>query len=69
MTMKLYRKKGTTPMEPWTPEADMTRVSVSDEDKEAGSPKQGDMIAWDQENPSDRWLVSSEYFAKHYEEA
>ena len=66
---KLYRKKGVTPMDPWTPETDMTGVSVSDADREAGSPKDGDMIATDPWNAADRWLVSAAYFADNYEPA
>lgn len=67
--MKRYRKKGTQPMEPWTPETDMTEVSVSAPDRAAGSPKEGDMIAVNTNDPTDRWLVSAEYFAANYEPA
>lgn len=67
--MKLYRKKGTTPMEPWAQGMDLTGVSVGDDDVANGSPKPGDMIAHDPENLSDRWLINAGYFASNYEEA
>ena len=40
-----YRRKGLSEMMPWTPDIDMSRVSVSEADKENGSPREGDMIA------------------------
>lgn len=64
--MQEYRKKGVTPMEPWTPEVDMEGVSVAEEDKVAGSPREGDMIATNPDNPADRWLVAKAYFEKNY---
>ena len=63
--MKAYRKKGTTPMEPWTPTFNMFGVSVSEGD----TPGEGGMIARDPKNPSDRWYVAKAYFEEHYEEA
>jgi len=74
--MKQYRKKGTTPMEPWTPQMGLAAslakyrgVSISKPDIDNGSPKDGDMIAHNPANPDDRWLVAAAYFAEHYEEA
>lgn len=67
--MKLYRKKGAQPMEPWTPKTNMDGVSVSEPDALAGSPKAGDMIATNPQNGADRWLVAAAYFAENYEEA
>lgn len=66
--MKFYRKKGRTPMKPWTADVDMSRVSVSESDKENGSPRVGDMIAWNENDPTDQWLVAGDYFRKNYEE-
>jgi hypothetical protein len=43
--MPLFRKKGTQELVPWTSAIDMTGVSVSESDKNNGSPKDGDMIA------------------------
>ncbi len=67
--MKNYRKKQLQPMEPWTPETDMTGVSVSDADKANGSPRDGDMIAVNPSDQTDRWLVAADFFAANYEEA
>jgi hypothetical protein len=64
---RFYRKKGASPMAPWTPTMDMTGVSVSDADKATGSPRAGDMIAHNPSNQADRWLVAEAYFNQHYE--
>jgi len=45
----------------------MTHVSVSAPDKEAGSPKPGDMIARNPKNHNDKWLVAARYFADNFE--
>lgn len=65
--MPLYRKKQLQYMEPWTPDTDMTGVSISDADKANGSPKMLDMIAYNPANPSDRWLVAHKFFIENYE--
>jgi len=65
--MKLYRKKGTVEVERWSPGIDMEGVSVGEEDKKNGSPRDGDMIARDPENENDRWLISGDYFRRNYE--
>lgn len=62
---KLFVKKTVQPMEPWTPETDMTGVNVSVTDQD---PKEGDHIATNQSNPNDRWLVSKEFIEANYEE-
>ncbi len=64
-----YRKVGTTPMYPWCSADDMTGISVSEDDRRNGSPKPGDMIAYDEKNPKDRWLVNEAYFRANYERA
>lgn len=56
-------------MEPWTPETDMEGVSVSDADRDNGSPQEGDMIAVNPSDPTDRWLVAAAFFVANYEEA
>lgn len=43
------------------------RVSISLADKEAGSPKPGDMIARNPVNHDDQWLVAAEYFDANFE--
>lgn len=67
--MEKYRKKHQQPVEPWTPEYDMEGVSISQADRDKGSPKEGDMIAVNPQNGHDRWLVSADFFAANYEPA
>ena len=43
-------------------------VSISDVDKENGSPKFGDMIARNPKNHADQWLVAEQYFEDNFEE-
>jgi hypothetical protein len=65
---KLYRKKANPiEMDEWKPGDEVVGVSVSETDRQAGSPKAGDMIARNPENADDRWLVSKAYFEKNYE--
>jgi hypothetical protein len=45
----------------------MDRISLTDADKEAGSPKAGDMIARNPKNYDDQWLVSAQYFTDNFE--
>jgi hypothetical protein len=67
MDMKYYKKKEMQLMYGWTPNTDMTGVSVSDADKENGSPTQGDMIAVNRKDGADRWLVAEKFFNENYE--
>ena len=43
------------------------RVSISAADREAGSPKAGDMIARNPKNHDDQWLVAAAYFLDNFE--
>lgn len=43
------------------------RVSVSKPDREAGSPKPGDMIARNPKNHDDQWLIARAYFEANFE--
>ncbi len=45
------------------------RVSISTSDREAGSPKAGDMIARNPKNHEDMWLVAKQYFEDNFEAA
>ena len=65
---KPYRRTQIAEMTPWTPGFDMERISVSAPDREAGSPKTGDMIARNPKNHADKWLVAAKYFADNFEE-
>ena len=66
--MKEYIKKKGQPMFPWAEDVDMTGVSISEDDKNNGSPKQGDMIAVNPTNTLDKWLVSKQFFEDNYVE-
>ena len=64
---RLYRKKQLAEMRPYiVGEALSDSVSISKEDRENGSPKDGDMIARNSKNHSDQWLVSKEFFEDNY---
>ena len=65
---KQYRRTQIAEMARWVPGFDMAGVSVSKPDLEAGSPKDGDMIARNPKNHADRWLVAAQYFADNFEE-
>ena len=65
---KQYKRKGLSEMTPYTEGIDMSRVSVSESDKEAGSPKEGDMIARNPKDHNDQWLVAKKYFEDNLEE-
>jgi len=43
-------------------------VSISEADRQNGSPKIGDMIARNPENHRDQWLVAEKYFKDNFEE-
>jgi hypothetical protein len=64
---KKYRRTQIAEMTPWVPGFGMTRVSMSESDREAGSPKPGDMIARNPANHDDQWLVAAKYFADNFE--
>lgn len=44
------------------------QVSISDTDKNNGSPKIGDMIARNPNNHLDEWLVAEQYFKDNFEQ-
>ena len=67
MIFQRYRRTQIAEMCPWTPDVDMVDISVSVVDREAGSPKEGDMIARNPKNHADQWLVAAQYFADNFE--
>lgn len=69
MEFTKYRRSQIAELAPWTPDVDMASVSVSPADKEAGSPKEGDMIARNPKNHADQWLVAAKYFYDNFEPA
>jgi hypothetical protein len=64
---KRYRRKQIAELRPYEPGENVEGVSVSEADKQAGSPKAGDMIARNPSNHADRWLVAAKYFADNFE--
>ena len=63
---KYYRKKELQPLFPWTPDLPMGLVSISEADKANGSPKKGDMIAYNPKEYTDFWLVAEKFFIDNY---
>ncbi len=68
-TFTQYRRKQIAELRPYEPGETLERVSISAPDKEAGSPKLGDMIARNPKNHDDQWLVAAQYFADNFEPA
>jgi hypothetical protein len=66
-TFKQYRRKQIAELRPWRPGDIMDGISISAPDAEAGSPKEGDMIARNPKNHADQWLVAAQYFADNFE--
>ncbi len=62
-----YRRKQIAELRPYEPGEALEGVSISVPDKEAGSPKAGDMIARNPKNHEDQWLVAARYFADNFE--
>jgi hypothetical protein len=62
-----YRRKQIAELRPYEPGENLEGVSLSIEDRKAGSPKQGDMIARNPKNHADQWLVSAKYFEDNFE--
>ena len=63
-----YRRKQIAELRPYVPGETLDqRVSISQADKEAGSPKVGDMIARNPKNYADQWLVAAQYFLDNFE--
>ena len=65
--MAFYRKKQLQELIPWVESLPMELVSVSHTDKENGSPKKGDMIAFNPNSATDIWLVAEEFYLTNYE--
>lgn len=64
---KQYRRKQIAELRPVVQGDDLSHVSISAEDRKAGSPKFGDMIARNPKNHNDQWLVAAQYFADNFE--
>lgn len=64
---KQYRRTQIAELRPFAPGERIDGISISREDREAGSPKEGDMIARNPNNHADQWLVAARYFADNFE--
>ena len=66
---KRYRRKQVAEIElrAYQHGDDLNGVSISDVDRNAGSPKSGDMIARNPRNHADKWLVAAKYFTDNFE--
>ena len=65
-----YRRRQIAELRPFVAGEDLgDHVSISAPDREAGSPKLGDMIARNPKNHDDQWLVAATYFADNFEPA
>ena len=63
-----YRRTNIAEMRPYAEGEQLDgRVSISEADRENGSPKPGDMIARNPANHADQWLVAADYFAANFE--
>lgn len=68
MKFERYRRKQIAELRPYIPGEELSdRVSISAPDREAGSPKEGDMIARNPKNYDDQWIVSARYFDDNFE--
>ena len=65
---KQYRRKSISEMRPYVEGETLDgKVSISEADLKAGSPKLGDMIARNPKNHEDQWLVAKAYFDDNLE--
>lgn len=69
---KQYKRTQIAEMRPVTKEEVETKeldskISVSQADKNNGSPHFGDMIARNPKNHEDQWLVAKKYFEENFE--
>jgi hypothetical protein len=64
--MANYRLKQLISMQPWDTSYPMENVHVSAPDKASGHPKKGDMVVENPKRPSEKYLISKEYFEESY---
>ena len=65
---KKYRRSQIAELRRYIVGEPMADVSIALVDRQAGSPKIGDMIARNPKNHADKWLVAEKYFADNFEE-
>lgn len=64
-----YKRKGLSEMRTYIENEDVSHISISEQDRQNGSPKLGDMIARNPKNHADQWLVAKKYFEDNLEPA
>lgn len=64
---KRYSRTGVAEMRPYQEGDNLSAVSISEPDRQNGSPKVGDMIARNPVNHDDQWLVAQKYFEDNFE--
>jgi len=64
---KQYRRTEIVEMRPYVPGESIKGISIWEPDDNAGSPKEGDMIARNPKNYADQWLVAAQYFVDNFE--
>jgi len=67
--MRFYRKTAVQGMIEWDESLPMALVSISEADRINGSPKKGDMIAVNEKDSTDMWLIAEKFFKDNYVEA
>jgi len=70
---KRYRRKEFAELRPVRPSETVAslvsaEISINAQDVQAGSPKEGDMIARNPKNHKDQWLVAAQYFKDNFEQ-
>lgn len=64
---KKYRRIQVAEIRPYIPEEiPIKDISVSEADRQQGSPKLGDKIARNPKNHADQWLIAADYFADNF---
>lgn len=65
---KQYRRSQIAELRPYVEGETLdAAVSISQVDRDAGSPRVGDMIARNPKNHADQWLVAEAYFKANFE--
>ena len=64
-----YRRTNIAEMRPYVLDENVDHIPISAPDRDAGSPKEGDMIARNPVNHDEQWLVAAAYFAANFEPA
>lgn len=68
MSFKQYRRKQIAELRPYVEGESLDpKVSITQADRDAGSPRPGDMIARNPANHEDQWLVARAYFEENFE--